>query len=298
MTSPFPAVSILKRDEGYISFDPLPTDLNGEALIAWHHAHGGGITLVNDREALPANPVPARTGFMAIDDVLIGDATPAEPYTPKIGQWGVLARGRVRMVRFSGESPRDVALLDRDGTIIEDRHYLSDPAGVVLLPGAAEGLRLLGQAQVTRVVLTNQSGVATGRIQPEILPLIHRRLVELLQAAGADLEGIYICPHAPDDGCACRKPATGLAFQAARDLGIDLDRSFMVGDKPADIELARRLGVPAFLVATGEGMITEATRKAIPDFLVSGLDAVARIVLHPGGLPVKAPLPVGVLKDL
>jgi histidinol-phosphate phosphatase family protein len=204
----------------------------------------------------------------------------------------------VRAVCFRAGRHWDAALLDRDGTIIEDRHYLADPEGVALLPGAAEGLRLLGGSGVKRVVLTNQSGVAAGRIPADLLPVIHRRMTERLHAEGAGIERVYTCPHSPEEGCACRKPGTALAFEAVRELRLDLGRGFMVGDKDADIELARRLEMPAFLVTSGEGLATLARRKAIPDFLVDGLDAVARIVLHPGGLPVKAPLPARARKSL
>jgi D-glycero-D-manno-heptose 1,7-bisphosphate phosphatase len=153
---------------------------------------------------------------------------------------------------------------DRDGTLIEERNYLSDPAQVSLMPGAAEAVRLAREAGRLAVVLTNQSGVGRGFFAMKDVEAVHRRLEELLAEDGAKLDAIYVCPHAPEDGCACRKPSPGLAVQAAGDLGIDLRASWMVGDKAADLELAAAAGMQGALVRTGYGAAVppEATRLA------------------------------------
>ena len=187
-------------------------------------------------------------------------------------------------LEWPGPSRPTAAFLDRDGTIIEDRHYLAEAEGVALLPGAAEGLRGLAALGMRLVILTNQSGVASGRIHPEELAAIHARLAEMLSAQGVRLDGIFTCPHFPDEHCACRKPADGLARQAAAELGIDLRHVLVVGDKDSDLGLGRRLNVPAFLVVTGEGLAPLSSRGPPADYLVDDLREVARIVAHPAGL--------------
>jgi histidinol-phosphate phosphatase family protein len=186
-----------------------------------------------------------------------------------------------------------VVLLDRDGTIIEDRDYLNDPEGVTLLPAAVRGLRRLAQGQRRLVVLTNQSGVASGRIDPANLLAVHHRLNDLLNMAGVTLEGIYICPHGSDEGCSCRKPEVGLAQRAAAELGFDLSQAAMIGDKPSDLALARRLGIPAILVTTGKGEATEVA-GASADYVVDSLDEAADLLLDPAGLV----LPVSLTPEL
>lgn len=129
------------------------------------------------------------------------------------------------------------AFLDRDGTLIEDAHYLRDASAVRLLPGAADAVRRLNAAGVLVFVVTNQSGIARGLITPAQYEATRARLDALLAAAGARLDGSYHCPHHPDvDGpCACRKPATGMHREAARAHGVDLTRSLYAGDRHRDV---------------------------------------------------------------
>lgn len=183
-------------------------------------------------------------------------------------------------------APRRVALLDRDGTVIEDRHYLADPGGVSLLPGAVEGLRALSRERIQLVLLTNQSGVARGMVTAAQLAAVHDRLVALLAAAGITLGGIFSCPHPPDGGCACRKPADGLAREAAGRLGFRLEESVVVGDKASDLELGHRLGVPAILAGTGEGPATLQSGAVGADYWIDDLSAMPGLLAHPAGLPV------------
>jgi histidinol-phosphate phosphatase family protein len=146
-------------------------------------------------------------------------------------------------------------LLDRDGTLIQERHYLADPDGVELVPGAGAALRRLNQAGYPVALVTNQSGVARGLISREDVDRVHARLEKLLADEGAHLDGIWVCPHHPEHGgsCSCRKPSPGLAEEAARALHLDLHRSFVVGDKLCDVELARGVGASPILVRTGYG---------------------------------------------
>ena len=148
---------------------------------------------------------------------------------------------------------KPVVFLDRDGTINEEVGYLRQPEDLKLLPRAAEGLRLLKEAGLALVVLTNQSGIARGYFDEETLARVHERLNELLAAQGVELDGLYYCPHHPDEGCSCRKPKTGLAERAAEELGLDLKRAFVVGDRDVDVALGKNLGATSVLVLTGYG---------------------------------------------
>lgn len=169
-------------------------------------------------------------------------------------------------------------LLDRDGTLIVERHYLARVEDVELLPAAARGLRLLSHVGLGLAVLTNQSGLSRGYFDQTTLNAIHAHLRRLLADEGVSLAGIYVCPHAPDDGCDCRKPRPGLAHRSAEELNFDPATSFVIGDKPCDIELGRRLGAATFLVRTGYGAIAE-QEGAQADYVVDDLLAAAHIIL-------------------
>jgi D-glycero-D-manno-heptose 1,7-bisphosphate phosphatase len=133
-------------------------------------------------------------------------------------------------------------ILDRDDTLIDDPGYLSDPRALKFLPGAVEGLKRFHQSGWPLVLVTNQSGIGRGYFDHKDVRAVHDRLEALLVDGGVELAGIYLCPHAPDQGCSCRKPETQLAQRAAEDLGLVLTESVMVGDKLSDLELGRRIG--------------------------------------------------------
>jgi D-glycero-D-manno-heptose 1,7-bisphosphate phosphatase len=175
---------------------------------------------------------------------------------------------------------RPVVVLDRDGTIIEEREYLSDSAGVRLIPGAAAALRELKKMGFGLVVITNQSGVARGFFTEAMLQQIHARLEQLLAETGVRLDGIYICPHGPEDDCDCRKPKLGLMRQAATDLGFAPEHSIVIGDKPSDIEMGRNAGAVTFLVRTGYGACVEAAQGSLADFVIDDLPAAVRVIRH------------------
>lgn len=148
---------------------------------------------------------------------------------------------------------RAAVFLDRDGTVIHDRHYLGDPEGVELLPGAGAAIARLNRAGVPVFLVTNQSGIGRGRFTEAEFHAVQRRLAEVLAGHGARLDGVYHCPHAPGVGppCACRKPEPGLFLQAAREHGLDLARSFFVGDRARDLAPATRFGGVPVLVRAG-----------------------------------------------
>lgn len=171
-----------------------------------------------------------------------------------------------------------MALLDRDGTINVERHYLSSPDDIDLLPNTAEGMRLMQRLGLITVIVTNQSAVSRGYFDRETLDRIHQRLSELLVGEGISLDGIYVCPHRPEEQCNCRKPASGLALQAAAEFEGDLSRSFVIGDKSCDIELGKRVGATTILVRTGYGaqVALEDARRA--DYVVEDLLAAAQVI--------------------
>lgn len=153
---------------------------------------------------------------------------------------------------------KKAVFLDRDGTINVDPGYLNRPEQLELLPRVGEGLRSLKEAGYLLVVVSNQSGVGRGLIQPDAIPLIHQRLQDLLQAFDVQIDHFELCFHRPEQECECRKPKPKLILDAARKLGIDLAASYMVGDKLSDLEAGNNAGCRGcILVRTGEGRNTE-----------------------------------------
>jgi len=145
--------------------------------------------------------------------------------------------------------------LDRDGTILQLIPYLHEADRVRLLPGVAESLRRLGEAGYGRILVTNQSGVARGWFGMDDVEGVHDRLLYLLRAEGADLDGIEICPHHPDHTgpCSCRKPASGMIERAALRFGLSLKESWVIGDRMDDLLAGAALGCRGILVLTGYG---------------------------------------------
>ncbi len=169
-------------------------------------------------------------------------------------------------------------VLDRDGTLIVEHHYLSDPERVELLPGVAEGLSQLAQMGLGLVVITNQSAVGRGFFDLARLELIHRRLYALLEIERVHLDGVYFCPHTPQQNCSCRKPRPRLLEVAGGELGFDPGSCFVIGDKPCDIELGESVGATTLLVQTGYGAQVAREGTASPDYTVSGLRQAAQTI--------------------
>jgi D,D-heptose 1,7-bisphosphate phosphatase len=171
---------------------------------------------------------------------------------------------------------RRFVVLDRDGTIIEERNYLSEPADVKLLPGAGAALRELRRLGFGLLIITNQSAIGRGHFDEARLDQIHERLRELLSADDVEWDGLYYCPHTPEADCSCRKPRPGLLSQAAEKLCFDLTESIVIGDKESDVEMGRRVGATTFLVRTGYG--AEFENRTAADHVVDDLTgAVNRI---------------------
>jgi D-glycero-D-manno-heptose 1,7-bisphosphate phosphatase len=181
---------------------------------------------------------------------------------------------------------RPAVFLDRDGTINVDRDYLINPAEFEFIDGVPEALKKLQDAGYLLVVVTNQSGVARGYFTLEQVDRLHDHMADKLAALGADLDGIYVCPHHPTQGeaphrriCDCRKGRPGMLLQAAKDLEIDLSRSIMIGDKLSDIEAGAAAGCQCYLVCTGYGKAFTDKVSKYGAIVVSDLSAAASRIL-------------------
>jgi D-glycero-D-manno-heptose 1,7-bisphosphate phosphatase len=155
---------------------------------------------------------------------------------------------------------RPAVFMDRDGTISEEVGYVNHLSRYRLLPRSLEAIRLINEAGLMAIVTTNQSGVARGYFSQDLVEAVHARLLSLAAGAGTRLDAIYYCPHHPAEGsppwraaCDCRKPKPGMILRAAREHGIDLERSYVVGDSVVDIEAGAAAGVRGVLVLTGYG---------------------------------------------
>ncbi|MFC1523000.1 D-glycero-alpha-D-manno-heptose-1,7-bisphosphate 7-phosphatase [Elusimicrobiota bacterium] len=153
-----------------------------------------------------------------------------------------------------GKKKRVAVFVDRDGTLMHEAHYISDPRKVRLYKDVDKSLVALRKAGFLVIILSNQSGIGRGWVTRNEVKLVNRRMLKLLRkSVKADIDAIYYCPHAPQDGCKCRKPKTMLIKTAQKRFNIDLKRSFLIGDKNTDIELGFNVGAKTILVMTGYG---------------------------------------------
>lgn len=173
--------------------------------------------------------------------------------------------------------------LDRDGTLNPDPGYIKSPDQFELFPGVPEALATLKAAGARLIVVTNQSGIARGYFSVDDLDRIHAKLRQLLNAAGVSLDAIYYCPHHPDEGCRCRKPEPGMIDQAMHDHGLDLSRSYVIGDHARDMQLAKRIGAKSVFVTTGkEAGKDQAELEAahlVPDHIAASLGQAGEWIL-------------------
>jgi D-glycero-D-manno-heptose 1,7-bisphosphate phosphatase len=184
---------------------------------------------------------------------------------------------------------RPAVFLDRDGTIIEDVGYLHDVSQIDLLPWSADAIRQLNDAGFAVVVVTNQSGVGRGYFDEDHVVATHTVLDDTLTRAGARVAGYYYCPHHPDSPdaryavtCDCRKPAPGMLRRAAAELGLDLSRSWMVGDWWRDVQAGADAGVRTILIRTGRSVAHRPTPPDAPrpDAILNNLMEAAEWILR------------------
>jgi len=192
-------------------------------------------------------------------------------------------------------SPQFVVWLDRDGTIVDDPGYLSDPDEVHLLPGAAEAIALLREAGGFVALVTNQSGIARGYMTRETVDRIHERMRAQLRDTdpSAELDALYLCPHLPPDklppgqaACDCRKPGPGMVLQALREHELAGLAGFVVGDKLSDLGLAQNVGARGVLLRSGDGREAEAKLPASglrADHVCDDVLAAARWIVREAG---------------
>ena len=161
--------------------------------------------------------------------------------------------------------------LDRDGVLIENRSdYIRDWSQVKVIPEAIHALSFTPAKNYKIVIVTNQSAIGRGLVLPENAEEINRQLVHLIHHHGGQVDGVYMCPHKPDDGCSCRKPKPGLLLQAAKELSVDLQRSWMIGDAWSDVQAGQRAGVRhTILLRTGRG--TEELLQPCPEEITGHL---------------------------
>jgi D-glycero-D-manno-heptose 1,7-bisphosphate phosphatase len=192
---------------------------------------------------------------------------------------------------ISQQTKRPALFMDRDGTVSEEVGYVNHPSRFRVFPYAAEAIRLLNENGWLAILVTNQAGVARGYFSEDVIVQVHNRLRRDLETASAKLDAIYYCAHHPSVGeppyrldCDCRKPKTGLIDRAVLDFEIDLGRSWMVGDRYGDIELARNAGLHSAFVLSGYGRgeweYQRAAWKLEPEVVAENLLDVTRIIIE------------------
>ena len=169
--------------------------------------------------------------------------------------------------------------LDRDGTLIEEVNFLSRVEDLRLFPYTADAVKLLKENGFLVIVVTNQSGIGRGVYDEAAMHSIHEQIQVELSGA---IDGFYFCPHLPCDGCECRKPGLGMINSARADFEIDMDNSWIVGDKKIDVETGKNANIRTAFVLTGYGRKHKALLQSMPDAIVDSLADAARIIVDPG----------------
>jgi D-glycero-D-manno-heptose 1,7-bisphosphate phosphatase len=222
--------------------------------IAWDTLPGYALVEESEAGAVQGSPGPVALARVA----LWSDERPPEVLDGTHADVEILERIAERALAARERPGRAAAFVDRDGTLIVERGYLAAAAEVELLPGVAHALRSLRAARVPVVVISNQAGVGRGLFPLSAAYATMAALRRRLREHGVELDSIRFCPHAPGQGCACRKPGTRLLAEAAEDLGLSLASSVMIGDKRLDAATGRAAGGMGVLVRSGYGRDEEA----------------------------------------
>ena len=171
--------------------------------------------------------------------------------------------------------------LDRDGTISDDTMYPHKAEDFRLLPGVVEGLKRLSKDYIF-VIITNQSGIGRGIFTVKDMHNFSDILLEELKKEDIEIKKIYFCPHVPEDNCYCRKPKTKNILQAKKDLNIDMESSWMIGDHPSDVELGKRAGTRTIYLKTGHGQkhLDDLEKDGIkPNFIAENFSQAANFII-------------------
>ena len=186
---------------------------------------------------------------------------------------------------------RRAIFMDRDGTVCEEVGYVNHVDRIRLLPRSAAAIKAANDAGYQTVVVTNQAGVARGYFAESLVDDVHDRVRELLAEQGARLDGIYFCPHHPDDGCRCRKPNIGMVERAVSELQLDLRRSYLIGDHARDIQLAHRVGAKAILITTSlvdaQALDRLKSEQAMPDAVAKSMSEAVDWILNDAAMSAK-----------
>ena len=172
--------------------------------------------------------------------------------------------------------------LDRDGVINEDSpDYITSPDQIHILPGVHEAISKLNEAGFLVIVASNQSGIGRGYMSEATLHEINDKIRDVLRIKGAKIEAFYFCPHTPSQGCSCRKPKSGLLLRASREYGINLEESYMVGDKPSDIACGESAGCSTILVLSGQTRgFDRVSFSMMPDYICLDLNTAADWIIE------------------
>jgi len=165
--------------------------------------------------------------------------------------------------------------IDRDGTMAIDAHYCSRPEDFELYPNTASGLKVLQDHGFKLIVITNQSGIGRGIFNEQMLHTIHEKMIRQLKEQCVTLDGVYYCPHHPDEGCDCRKPKPKMVLKAVKEHDIDLAASFVIGDMQMDIDLGRNIGCPVIWIDHGTMVY-----KDPPDAIAADVLEAAELIIH------------------
>ncbi len=172
--------------------------------------------------------------------------------------------------------------LDRDGTVSEEVGYMYDVSLYRVFPWTGEAIRRINRSGMKVLLATNQSGIERGYFQESMVHRVHDRLREEIAVSRARLDGVYFCPHHPEAGCECRKPRPGMLLRARDEFSLDLDRSYMVGDRYLDVRTGKAAGAGTVLVLTGDGRKEYAEFKDAdeqPDFVAEDLAEAVDLIL-------------------
>ena len=184
-----------------------------------------------------------------------------------------------------GENSDAAVFIDRDGTVSEEVGYMYTEALYKVFPWTGEAIHRINLKGMKVILATNQSGIERGYFTESTMNRVHNRLREELTKSQAMLDSIYFCPHHPETGCECRKPKPGMLFQAQKELGLDLTRSYMVGDRYLDVRTGKAAGAKAVLVLTGDGVKEYEQHKNAevqPDFVAKDLEEAVDFILREG----------------